>query len=258
MRQFLSDRDFSGGLLTLSGKDFRYLRQVLRLKAGDMVHVRPPSGILTGSTVAKIDDGAKKITLQECSDFQSDLLKTELQPAEKLKEIWLFMFIPKSAKFEQVVRQATECGVSRIFPVDSEFSQKGVQKMNFRAERILKIVREARQQSGSAVETKVEDAVSFGEMCEIWKREAETNPEKTAGIALYERSEFSLQIFDALSGKKIERAALAVGAEGGMSPQEIEKMRHSGFVPVHFRTNVLRCETAAIYGISVLQNLIES
>jgi 16S rRNA (uracil1498-N3)-methyltransferase len=47
-----------------------------------------------------------------------------------------------------------------------------------------------------------------------------------------------------------------VGAEGGISPEELDFAQKHGFVPVHFATNILRCETAALYGIAALQNAV--
>ena len=69
MRQFILEKQtVKNGVVTLEGKDFRYLRQVLRVKAGDMVNIRLQNGQLQNSTVAKIDDKAKKITLQFCAN----------------------------------------------------------------------------------------------------------------------------------------------------------------------------------------------
>ncbi|MBP5463703.1 MAG: RNA methyltransferase, partial [Treponema sp.] len=50
--------------------------------------------------------------------------------------------------------------------------------------------------------------------------------------------------------------AVMVGAEGGISPSELERAKDSGFIPVHLETNILRCETAALYGLAVLQNAV--
>jgi len=263
MRQFISNKNPENGILSVIGKDFRYLNNVLRLSVGDMLSVRVPSGELLNTTVAKIDESEKKITLQTCSVISEDCdnENAENLPTEKLKEIVLFMFIPKPSKFELIVRQATECGVSKIIPVASEFSQKGAEKMNFKGERFERIIKEARQQSGSAVNTTVESCMSFEDACSFWKKELEIDSEKKVGCVLYERSDFTVSMKSAVCNAEksnIEKAAIVVGAEGGISPFEIEKLKESGFIPVHFRTNILRCETAALYGISVLQNLIES
>lgn len=51
-----------------------------------------------------------------------------------------------------------------------------------------------------------------------------------------------------------QKLALAVGCEGGISPAEAQLLKANGFIPVHFAGNILRCETAAVYGIAALQN----
>ena len=52
MRQFIaSQAPDKKGLIKVSGKDYRYLRQVLRLRSGDMLSVRLPDGELQNTTV---------------------------------------------------------------------------------------------------------------------------------------------------------------------------------------------------------------
>ena len=53
-----------------------------------------------------------------------------------------------------------------------------------------------------------------------------------------------------------ETVTLAVGPEGGMTPGEMERLQNAGFCSVHFRTNVLRAETAALYGIAAVQTAL--
>lgn len=277
MRQYISQKNLDkNGLLEISGRDFRYMRQVLRLKAGDMVSVRLPDGNLQNMTLCRADDSEKKLVLQVCAskneaEKNSKTFNSE-NPVENNAEqnesgqieYYLFMFVPKSSKFDLIVRQATECGVSKIIPVASEFSQKGAEKMNFRGERFERIIKEARQQSGSAVNTVVENAVSVSEMCEIWKNEIQKSVSGDYGVfgfVLYERSEFTTDFDSAFEkakiaskSKKLKKCAVVCGSEGGISPDEIKKLLDCGFYAVHFRTNILRCETAALYGTAVLQN----
>ena len=59
--------------------------------------------------------------------------------------------------------------------------------------------------------------------------------------------------------EKIKKAAIAVGSEGGISPEEVKLLEEKGlFVPVHFAVNILRCETAALYGIAAVQSEINN
>ena len=140
MRQFLSPvPPDKNGIILVKGKDYRYLRQVLRLKAGDMLSVRSPGGELFNTTVCTTDDARRTVTLQVCgthtasetnaahrtagrgvkaSDIQNDV------SASSNIEYWLFQFVPQPSKMELIVRQAVECGVKYIVPVAGEYSQK--------------------------------------------------------------------------------------------------------------------------------------
>lgn len=257
MRQFISELEpDDDGCILVQGKKAHHLAEVLRVKTGDMVYARlPESGVLQPMTVAKVDGSKKTVLLQVAGDFadgKNDGSKKTLQ----LPEIWLFQFVAKPPKMDLIIRQATECGVSFIVPVEGKFCQGGSvesarKKTDPKDERWSRIISEAREQSGSAVETKVLPCVKLDEALEV------VSQEKLFGIVLYEQTGGTMSLGDALSdiGEK-EAAALFVGAEGGIAAEEVEIMQEKGIVPVHFATNILRCETAALYGTAVLQNAL--
>ncbi|MBR1721041.1 MAG: 16S rRNA (uracil(1498)-N(3))-methyltransferase [Treponema sp.] len=261
MRQYISQKNLdSDGLLTIIGKDFRYLRSVLRLIPGDMIYVRLPNGSLQPMTVCSIDEKTKKIILQAC---EPSLAKDgENQPEDtgliENCHFFLFMALPKSSKLDMIIRQATECGIKKIIPVQTEFSQKGSEKINFHGDRFDRIIKEARQQSGSPVSTEIGPCLSFSEACEMWKAESSAlAEEEKLAVVLYERTESSITIKEACEGKnKAKKIALFCGSEGGISPGEVHRLKESGFVSVHLKTNILRCETAALYGIAAIQALL--
>ncbi|MCR4821665.1 MAG: 16S rRNA (uracil(1498)-N(3))-methyltransferase [Treponema sp.] len=262
MRQYISQKNLdSKGLLTIIGKDYRYLRNVLRIKSGDMIYVRLPQGPLQPMTVCTLDEGSKKIILQTC-DLPLSEKTGENQPEETASiencQISLFMALPKSSKLDLILRQATECGLSKIIPVQTEFSQTGSEKINFRSDRFDRIIKEARQQSGSPVNTIVEKPVTLLEAGNLWQKESENLPdEEKLAIVLYERNDSSVTILQAFENKKnLKKAALFCGSEGGLAPSEIELLNKAGFTTVHLKTNILRCETAALYGIAALQSLL--
>ncbi|MBQ4379428.1 MAG: 16S rRNA (uracil(1498)-N(3))-methyltransferase [Treponema sp.] len=269
MRQYIAQKNLdSQGLLTIIGKDYRYLHNVLRLLAGDMIYVRLPSGELAPMTVCKIDEPAKKIILQVCNlseNGEKALSEDEIfEKGENLPsfrgetEFFLFMAVPKSAKFDQIVRQATECGISRIIPVQTEFSQKGSEKMNFRSERFERIIKEARQQSGSPVDTVISECMNLKSACEFWESEIQNlKEEEKLAVVLYERNDETVTVREACEKKQnLKKLALFCGSEGGLSPEEVKKLCGAGFKAVHLKTNILRCETAALYGISALQSIL--
>ena len=287
MRQFVLEKNpDKKGIISLSGKDYRYLRQVLRVKTGDMVSVRFPDGSLKNSTVAKVDENQRTVTLQLCADTSglaaggagaSSSLTRGVQ-AEEIQqtvetniEYWLFQFIPKPQKFEQIVRQATECGVKRIVPIIGEYSEKSsisaLQGQGAKKERIHRIIKEARQQSGSPVNTVVEEPVSLERAVELWQEQGEQQEQTgrqvqsvaSVGFVLSERNDGDGNIRKILQKPelkgKIARIGIACGSEGGISPQEVDFLIKKGlFYPLHFSVNILRCETAALYGIAAIQS----
>ena len=261
MRQFIvSSVPDKNGIISVSGKDFRYLRQVLRVKIGDMISVRLPDGTLSNTTVCNILENQKQIQLQICQKGSADESVTRGVQAEQIVssnssiEYWLLQFIPKASKMEQIIRQATECGIKNIVPVIGEYSQKNnvLAMESSKKDRFLRIVREARQQSGSPVETTILDAVSLKEAISLWNEETLADGEKAA-VVLWECCEQTKTVHEVLSKSDIKKVAIVIGSEGGISPSEIQELSLNGFIPIHFDTNILRCETAALYGIAAVQ-----
>ena len=275
MRQFIVEKqNLKDGLIELIGRDFRYLRQVLRVKKGDMLNVRFDDGELRGTTVAFIDDSAKKITLQVC-DFDAageggaaansitrGTQAGEIQEAFDGRKFVLFQFIPKAQKFELIVRQATECGISVIVPVIGEFSEANCIRMfeGAKRERFERIIKEARQQSGSPVATKIEEPLPLEDAINWWKNfcggEGESGAEQNGlALALWERTEGEEPLNQLVNNhKNAQNICIAVGNEGGISPSEVKLLKEKGFFStIHFEGNILRCETAALYGIAAVQ-----
>ncbi len=281
MRQLIVNKNpDKKGLVLIEGKDYHYLRQVLRVKAGDMVNLRLSDGTLQNSTVCKIDDSGKKITLQVCAPLRQaqgpqnakepqDVIASEARQSTATIEYSLFQFIPKPQKLELIVRQATECGVKNIVPVISEYAQKGnIEALTGgRIERLQRIVREARQQSGSPTDTTVFEPVTVEQASDLWNKikEEAGGDEKSAGFVLSERSvDGALRPLRQAQGPQGSQdaatpraVAIFCGNEGGISPDEFELLEKKALLrPVHFSVNILRCETAALYGIAAIQTAI--
>ena len=314
MRQFVcAASPNSKGLLEITGKDFHYLRKVLRKAAGDMISLSLPGGGQQEATICKVDDGAKKITLQVCdsqgenpsqaknhSQAQDCAARSDGTQAQNVRasrtQLALLQFISKPQKMELIVRQATECGVSAIVPVIGEYTQAGFEKALQKSDRFEKIIREARQQSGSQVETKIfppqklSAALDLVEGADFWQSEKRSQAQEAArnnGLAdapnasvvakifLYERTGKTVPLSAALFGQeqgcsqaqdarglaksRVPSACVyAVGCEGGISPAEANLLLARGFKGVHFNTNILRCETASLYAAAAIQSALDN
>ncbi len=267
MRQFILEKqEIKNGLIEIDGKDFRYLRSVLRVKIGDMLNVRMKDGYLQNATVAKINENSKTIILQLCANNQKTSITRGVQ-ADEIdgnvldREYWLFQFLPKIQKFELIVRQAVECGVKVVIPVIGEYTEKSsISALSgAKLQRLERIIKEARQQSGSSVDSKVLEPVSLQRAVELWNESCRC--EKSLSVVLSERDHCSENLHKALDDAddfmKLKKICIAVGSEGGISGDEIKYLREKGmFHAVHFAVNILRCETAALYGIAAVQSAI--
>ncbi|MCR4953284.1 MAG: RNA methyltransferase [Treponema sp.] len=302
MRQFILEKNLEkDGTVTLEGKDFKYLRQVLRVRPGDMISLRLADGSLQNSTVTKIDEKSKRIQLQVCANCGIDdglgaggsqssggqnssaksitrgVQAQEIQAGREKSsdgvaqiEYILLQFVPRPQKFEQIVRQSVECGVKYIVPVFGEYSEKSsIQALSGnvnKKERLERIVKEARQQSGSPVDSVVTEPMTLEQAVEFVHGgkqtaalgESSATQNSTIGFVLSERDEGSVKISEVLAkNPDVKRIAIACGSEGGISPKEVEFLCKKGlFLTVHFSVNILRCETAALYGIAAVQTAV--
>ena len=304
MRQFLcgSFPDDSGKLI-VKDRNYRYLVKVLRFSEGDKFDARLPDGQLVQFCVEKVMPSSAVLRLSGSASSQvvAEFARTdgvtgtktpgaktaqgvqaaEVQSlAERTPEIWLFQFLPKPQKMDLIVRQAAECGVKRIIPIAGEYSVKN--DAAGRIERWERIIREARQQSGSGVDTEITDVVAVGAAAAMWKKfsaDAEkcaqtsgtlgascANPPASCAASATASCAFLLDenpfagksSLTRIDGRSVSAAALAVGCEGGISDNERKVLAEAGFEPLHFTTKVLRAETAAIYGIAVIQQFLSA
>lgn len=254
MRQFIAPTmpDKQGNLI-LSGKDFKYLHNVLRLGLGDTIHVRFPSGELRSMSVVSISGKTLCLSFSEYKSVkETGVTASEIEHRKKKYiPLWLFQFMPKAQKMDLIVRQATELGVMGIVPVLGFHCSKDACYQ--RRDRWERIIREARQQSGSPVETKILQPCSLKDAMLLWQSVGGDNP---CGIALYEKNVSTQTFHSAISSDYVSAAAVVSGCEGGIAKDELVVLMEAGFKPLHLETNILRTETATLYGLSVLQTLL--
>lgn len=266
MRQLVLDRlPDTGGKIAIEGKDYRYLVQVLRLSSGDALSVRFQDGSLREMVVEAVDRGARRIIARELGRSKG-IASSEtpaftpiasnqraLGSAEGFAPpIILFQWVIKGPKMDQVMRQATEAGVSLIIPVLGERSliRAGESSGGEKKARWDRIAREAMQQSGSAVLTTVHESVYPKDIASIWEN---FSAGKNAHAFVLTEGPLARKSLHEYLGSGSALVALASGPEGGMSQSELALLAEAGFSAVHFRTNILRAETAALYGIAAVQ-----
>jgi 16S rRNA (uracil1498-N3)-methyltransferase len=260
----------AGRVVRLSGKDYHYLVRVRRLRPGAVFNAVDSGGAAMRVLVRSVEGG---VLLGECLDAEKAPPPPEIReafPKEGDAALALFQALPRGAKMDLIVRQAVEGGIAAVVPFVSARSVPKPEKPGGgpgRVERWRRIVREARQQSGSAIATTVEPPRTFEEALAFWG-ELRKRHERPVGLLLHPRAETGWNP-DEIAGSPLENAsfhgylegkpdlvAIAVGPEGGFSAGEAARFAGEGFNPISMGNTVLRTETAAVYAAAAIRIIL--
>ncbi|MCL2008158.1 MAG: 16S rRNA (uracil(1498)-N(3))-methyltransferase [Treponema sp.] len=248
MKQFILPHEpDSKGMIRLNGEDYHYLIRVRRLKTGDCFEALLPGGKKTTVRILSIKG---KSLRGECFDEEDTVSEVGTEPG--LSQIALIQGLPKGSKMDLIVRQAAEAGVNEIIPFLGEYCEARPNSEKHR--RWEKIVREARQQSGSLTETGIRPSVDLKEIEDYWTQ-MKAKYKKPLGIILHQQP-LEKGCFHDYLGNRPDFTALAVGTEGGFSPQELKVFLAIGFKPLTLGKTILRTETAAAHGIAAIRILL--
>jgi 16S rRNA (uracil1498-N3)-methyltransferase len=163
----------------------------------------------------------------------------------------------KGRKLDQVVRQATEAGVDRLVPVVTDHSVsdpvragRGEKKV----ERWRTIVKEAVQQSGRPTIPQVDEPLELDELLP-------SLPDNSDALCLFfhESAREAEPLHKILSrhGEPPAEIWILVGPEGGLSDEEVAKLRRTGCVAGYLGPQVLRSETAALYAVAAVKTVVD-
>ena len=252
MRQFILPDDWDGGPSCLiEGGRALYLARVLRLTAGASFPGRDAEGRLFDCLVA--ESGPGRIVLSISPRAEAIGATGEYRP-ESLPRIILAQGLPKGAKMDLIVRQAAEAGVFAVLPLlSSRALDIGDEGSRSRMSRWRRIVREARQQSGSSVDTEVAQPASLRDLPDALSERGHGPAEPR--ILLHEAPLAQSSMHGYLTGAP-NSIALCVGPEGGFASDEVDFLIEKGFKPLRLAGAVLRAETAALYAVAAAQIIL--
>jgi 16S rRNA (uracil1498-N3)-methyltransferase len=171
-----------------------------------------------------------------------------------------------------IVRQATEGGVSEIVPFVSAYSVPKLadkrskdSAVSDKTARWRRIVREARQQSGSETATEVHESFSFDELLRHWEDIKNRYRGNFVAVGMFLHPATVLAAtpllikansFHACLAEPPGCVALAVGPEGGFSPEEASRLLAADFKPLDLGNTILRTETAAVYAVAAVRIIL--
>jgi 16S rRNA (uracil1498-N3)-methyltransferase len=230
-------------MVRLSGNDFHYLVRVRRLKEGAVFTAVLPAGNEVRVLVQSLAGGC----------LTGECLPAALIDETSLPPILLFQALPKGAKLDLIVRQAAEGGITEIHPFVSDYSIPRIDGAG-RVERWRRIIKEARQQSGSPTATEITTPRAIGALLNYWET-VKTEATRPLGI-IFHQDPLAQGGFHEYLGINPDLVALAIGPEGGFSPEEVSRFLTAGFKPLVIGNTVLRTETAALYAAAAVRIIL--
>jgi 16S rRNA (uracil1498-N3)-methyltransferase len=221
----------------LTGEQALHLARVLRAEPGQIYDV-VANGFLHRAEIVSVSDDEVRFALHE-----------ELQ-ADAALPIHLLLAVFKFDHFEWAIEKATELGVARITPVLARRTEKHLaQAAAKRVDRWRRIALESSKQSRRTDIPEILDPTPLA---------AVLAQESAATRILLSETEQTLTLAAALAavsrptGYESVALSLAIGPEGGWTPEEMSLFTQHAWTHVTLGPRILRAETAAIAAIAIV------
>ena len=218
----------------LSHDDLHHLTHVMRMRVGDFFEV--------------VDNQTLYVCeITSLNPFQVKMLIKE-EDVELNSHITLFFALAKGDKIDLVIQKATELGVHQIILFKSRrcvvnFDNKDIDK---KIARYQKIAKEASEQCHRLIVPEIKGVIDIKEIPQ-YKEEV--------NLLAYEKQAGSTSNSFNLNHPK--GVSIVIGSEGGFDEEEVNYLISQGFDTISLGKRILRCETAAIYALSVLAYQLE-
>jgi len=236
-RRWIADT-WTATTASLTGDQAAHLARVLRAEPGQIFDV-VAGGFLHRAEVTRVSEAEVLFTLHE-----------ELE-ADAALPLHLLLAVFKFDHMEWAIEKATELGVARITPVLARRTEKHLAlAAPKRAERWRRIALEASKQSRRT---------DIPEIAAPATLKAALEEEKSTTRILLSETEQATALAAALASSRptgYESVALAIGPEGGWTPEEMALFTAHDWTPVTLGPRILRAETAAIAAIAIVSSYL--
>ena len=234
-RFYADDRGVNGDMAFLCEEDARHATRVLRMKPGEGCELFADGKRFSGE-ILSLDNGEVEVRITG-----------EMPSTEAHLRITLYQGLPKADKMELIVQKSVELGACAVVPVAMSrcVVQLDAKDGRKKQERWQKIAREACKQSGRCEMMQVTEPISFKQLL---SRLAE---HEAAIVPWEDAREYSLALFHQ-EHPGVTDLAIVIGPEGGMSEDEIARMKEASCQSVTLGPRILRTETAGLCAMCAL------
>lgn len=189
------------------------------------------------------------------TEAPAQLLETVTIQRELPVPVILLAALPKGNGFDQVVRQATELGVSQMIPVisDRTLLNPSPQKQG----RWQRIAQEAAEQSQRQVIPTIATPLGFIEVIQACSGDHRYICVPDTSIHLLDVLP-PLSVDSTIAMASGQTLTIATGPEGGWTAEEVEQAVKAGFQIVSLGQRILRAVTAPLVVLSLIAARLEA
>jgi len=222
--RFLVD-SIAKDLVWLEGREARHASASRRLGVGDEVVVIDGSGGEARGRIAEVSGGRVAVSILD-----------RRQTPRSAASLTLFVAMPKGDRADWLVEKAAELGVARLVPLKTE---RGVVVPSAaRLERWGRKCVEAAKQSGAAMAMAIESPIDLNALV--------GRTGSMGRVFVGAPGAESARLADVMSEMGTGDTGAIIGAEGGFTATELERLWAGGARAVRIGDSILRIETAAI------------
>lgn len=210
---------------------------VLRLRVNDSIEVIDGEGGVYTFLINEINKKQIKLSLLDCyNNVSINTIKLNLAIA-----------VIQSDKFDLILQKAVELGVDKIIPVFTQRTQ-GIKadRLQNKIEHWQKIIENSVCQCGQNILPILSPIMLINDFIDHSNQDS-----LNYLFSLVKTTENNLQ----KGNIDIKEINILIGPEGGFVPEEENLAISKGFIPIKFGSLVLRSETAAIAGLSIMNML---
>jgi 16S rRNA (uracil1498-N3)-methyltransferase len=240
-RRFIAD-SWTATTASLTGDQAIHLARVLRAQPGQVYDI-VSNGFLHRAEITSVTEQQVDFTLHE--ELSSDAALP----------LHLLLAVFKFDHMEWAIEKATELGIARITPILARRTEKHLAQAALkRSERWRRIALEASKQSRRTTIPDIADPITLKPALEH-----ETTPTRILLSEIEQLTTLTAALAESIRPTGYEPVALnpqithaiAIGPEGGWTPEEISLFTQHQWQPVTLGPRILRAETAAIAAIAI-------
>jgi 16S rRNA (uracil1498-N3)-methyltransferase len=232
-RRWIADR-WTATTASLTGDQAAHLARVLRAEPGQIYDV-VSNGFLHRAEIISVSESEVLFTLHE--ELESDAALP----------LHLLLAVFKFDHMEWAIEKATELGIARITPILARRTEKHLaQSALKRSERWRRIALEASKQSRRTDIPNIADPIPLKQALA-----EESSPTRILLSETEQALTLTAALKAATSSQQETDTTLAIGPEGGWTPEEMSLFTEHRWQPVTLGPRILRAETAAIAAIAI-------